>query len=163
MLKKINAAILRPIHVIIFIVMVAMVLLATSQIFFRYVLSIAVPWTEELARVFFVWMIFVGTLLVEEDGSQVRTMLLVERLPKLPQAIWEGVITLSSIVFQIIMFVGSLTSWDAVSNITLGSLTWISYRILYIPVIVGAPICIWYMAVNFYFRIKALYAGEGGA
>lgn len=160
MMKKISGWVIKPIHLIIVVVVMCMVLLATSQIVFRYILKISVPWTEEVARVFFVWMIFIGTVLVEEDGSQVRTMLVVDKLPPKLQIVWESVITATSVLFQLILFFGSIKSLDSAANISLGSVTWIRYWVFFVPVLIASPICIWYMITNLIAKKRKLFPKE---
>ncbi len=162
MLQRISGLLAKPIHFIAALVVVCMILLATSQIVFRYVLSVSVPWTEEVARVFFVWMIFFGTCLVEEDGSQIRTQLVVENLPRPLQLVWETVITLNSIAFQAILFVGGILSWDSAEWIALGSLSWLSYRVFFIPVYIASPMCIFFMINNLVIRKRRLYPKAEG-
>ena len=37
-----------------------MVLVTLAQVIFRYVLAAPLPWSEELARYCFVWIVFLG-------------------------------------------------------------------------------------------------------
>ena len=162
MVNKIAGFLVKPINVLAFTVTLAMVVLVVAQVIFRYVLSVSVPWTEEVARVFFVWMIFMGTCLVEEDGSQVRTLLFVERFSRGIQIVWECVVTMTSILFQILLFVGSLKSFHSAAGISLGSLTWITYEVFFIPVIIASPVCVWFMINNLIIRIRKLRSEKGG-
>lgn len=41
--------------------MLIMVALVVTQIFCRFVINVSVPWTEEMARLCFVWIIFLGS------------------------------------------------------------------------------------------------------
>lgn len=42
------------------ILLVVVLALTTSQIVFRYVLGISMPWTEELTRLLFVWLVLIA-------------------------------------------------------------------------------------------------------
>ena len=59
MRKRINGIIIKPIKVLLFLSMLAMLLLVFFQVIFRH-LQITVVWTEEVARIFFVWMMTFG-------------------------------------------------------------------------------------------------------
>lgn len=157
MLNAVSGLLKKPVQAIALLVTVTMVVLAALQVLFRYILSVSVPWTEEVVRVLFIWMIFVGTALVESEGSQVRTMLLVDRFPRPLRLAWEAVITLVSILFQVVLLVGSIMSYSSASHLTLGSLPWLDYRVLFLPVIIAAPLCIWFMIANLVKTKRHLY------
>ena len=118
MLDKISKQIIKPIHVFVFLIMICMVVLVTIQIFFRFVLNVSVPWTEEMARLCFVWMIFLGSAVVEAEGGQVSTTIFVEKLGRIPQFILGTVIYSIEILFQICLFVGGILSWNTVKMMT---------------------------------------------
>ena len=157
MLNAFSALLKKPVQAIALLVTVAMVVLAASQVLFRYVLAVSVPWTEEVVRVLFIWMIFIGTALVESEGSQVRTMLLVDKFPRPLRLAREVVVTLVSILFQAILLVGSIQSYRSSSHLTLGSVPWLDHRVLFLPVIIAAPLCIWFMLANLVKIKRRLY------
>lgn len=147
----------KPINALALFVTISMVVLAGSQVVFRYVLKVSVPWTEEVARVFFIWLIFIGTAKVEEEGSQVRTLLFIDKLPRALRFAWEVVISLCSILFQIILFIGSVQSFSSERHLSLGSVPWIDYRFLFAPVIIASPLCIYFMIANLFGAHARLY------
>jgi hypothetical protein len=48
--------------------LLAACLLAVVQVFFRYVLNNSLPWPEEVARLGFVWVVFLGMALGDPSG-----------------------------------------------------------------------------------------------
>ncbi len=144
----------KPVHALALLVTVSMVLLAGAQVLFRYVFKVSVPWTEEVVRVFFIWMIFIGTIQVESEGSQVRTMMFIERFAAPIRLVWETIISLTSIAFQIILFIGSVQSYSSERHLSLGSVPWMDYRFLFLPVIIASPLCVFFMLKNL-FGLKA--------
>lgn len=148
MLNKISKYIIKPIHVISFFALLAMVVLVVIQIFCRFVLNISVPWTEEMSRLCFVWVIFLGSAIVECDGGQVSTTLLVDWLPPVPKFILNTVIYILEIIFNICLFIGCFESWDTVSMMSFSTVPMWDYRLLYIPVIIGVPFMIFYLIVQ---------------
>jgi C4-dicarboxylate transporter DctQ subunit len=59
-----------------------MTLVILIQVFFRYVVYLPVPWTEELARYLMVWMGMLGAVAALRQGRHIGVRVLVERLPK---------------------------------------------------------------------------------
>jgi TRAP-type C4-dicarboxylate transport system permease small subunit len=151
--RKISNLIKGFINILIFLCMLSMILLVASQVVFRYVLKWSVPWTEEIARVFFVWIIFIGVALVEEEDGQISVDMFIQKLPPGIYRIWKSIILILESTFVAILFVGSIKSLKTVSLINLGTVPHLDYRILYIPVLIAAPCIIWFL-LN---RLLALY------
>ena len=163
LMKTVSGWFGKPIQAIALAATLSMVLLASGQVLFRYILRISVPWTEEVARVLFIWMIFIGTALVELDGSQVRTTMLIDTFPKKIRAAWEGIVTLFSITFQAALLIGSVKSFSTEAHLSLGSVPWLDYRALFLPMIIAAPLCIFFMIANLIGAAKKLLADAGRA
>lgn len=60
--------------------LLAACLLAVVQVFFRYILNNSLPWPEEVARLGFVWVVFLGMALAVNRDAHLRIDL-VDRLP----------------------------------------------------------------------------------
>jgi len=60
---------------------VAMVVVTLAQVVFRYVLGAPLPWSEELARYCFVWIVFLGGAIGLERGIHLGVDLFVNLLP----------------------------------------------------------------------------------
>ncbi|MCL2852331.1 MAG: TRAP transporter small permease [Defluviitaleaceae bacterium] len=60
--------------------MFSMMILICVQVFFRYVLSASIPWSEELGRYIFIWMSFLGVVAVYYKGSHVAFDILPNKL-----------------------------------------------------------------------------------
>jgi len=67
-----------------FVIMLALV---TSQVVFRYVLQVSVPWTEEAARWFYAWQVFLGSALAMRARIHLRSRLL-DRFSADPGRFW---------------------------------------------------------------------------
>jgi TRAP-type C4-dicarboxylate transport system permease small subunit len=52
------------------------------QVIARYVLQIAIGWTEEVARFAFIWMVFVGIAITERQKAHFRITFVVDRLSR---------------------------------------------------------------------------------
>jgi TRAP-type C4-dicarboxylate transport system permease small subunit len=51
------------------------------QVFYRYALNHPLPWTEELAKLAFIWMLFLGLFLAERDNIHIAVDFFLDRLP----------------------------------------------------------------------------------
>jgi TRAP-type C4-dicarboxylate transport system permease small subunit len=58
----------------------AVIVVITAQVFWRYALTNPLLWTEELARILFVWMTFLGAALLLRDAAHIRVTLLIDQL-----------------------------------------------------------------------------------
>jgi TRAP-type C4-dicarboxylate transport system permease small subunit len=57
------------------------VLVVFLQVVARYILQVAIYWTEEVARFAFIWMVFVGIAITERQKAHFRITFLVDRVP----------------------------------------------------------------------------------
>lgn len=57
------------------------VVIVGLQVFLRYILNYAAYWTEELARVFFIWIALLGSVVALGRNSHLGVDFLVKRLP----------------------------------------------------------------------------------
>lgn len=61
---------------------VVMILVTLAQVIFRYVVAAPLPWSEELARYCFVWIVFLGGAIGLSRGIHLGVDLLVNSLPR---------------------------------------------------------------------------------
>lgn len=61
---------------------VLMVLVTLAQVIFRYVIEAPLPWSEELARYCFVWIVFLGGAIGLSRGIHLGVDLFVNQLPE---------------------------------------------------------------------------------
>lgn len=60
---------------------VVMVVVTLAQVIFRYVISAPLPWSEELARYCFVWIVFLGGAIGLDRGIHLGVDILVNMFP----------------------------------------------------------------------------------
>ena len=65
----------------IIVISVVMVIVTLAQVVFRYVIAEPLPWSEELARYCFVWIVFLGGAVGLSRGIHLGVDLLVNLLP----------------------------------------------------------------------------------
>ncbi len=60
---------------------VAMCIVVLLQVFFRFVVYIPFPWSEELARYLMIWLGMVGSFVALRRGRHIGVTILIERIP----------------------------------------------------------------------------------
>ena len=68
-------------RIISFILVISMMIITGLQVFFRYVLNSPLAWTEELARIILVWLVFWGSAIAVRRMKHLKISFLVDRLP----------------------------------------------------------------------------------
>ena len=72
---------------IVFLLMAIISILVFMQVVFRYLISIPMPWIEELLRVCFIWLIMLSGAIGVKRKANLGVTMLVARLPLIPKAI----------------------------------------------------------------------------
>ncbi len=126
------------------LLLAATVLLSFLQVIARYVLLVSTPWTEELARLFFVWAIFLGAAIGVKRNLHTRVDFLFVRLP--PGAavlLLAGMdLLLAGMAVVMVLYGGQLVlSTQADLSTSLGyPRNW-----FYLPVPLGGMLMLWYL------------------
>ena len=115
----------------------AILALVNMQILFRYGLSVSVPWTEEVSRLLFVWLVFIGAAI----GWREKAMIVIDTLPalggpKVAAALRPFVVAVSLAVAGFMAF-ATVPILQAVWPTSLATVDWISNGWLYAGAGVG--------------------------
>lgn len=78
------------------------------QVFFRYVMRIAVPWTEETARYLCIGMVFIGVVALVAQEKHIRITFILNRLPKKINYLLSLLAYIFTLLFNVIVFLGSI-------------------------------------------------------
>ena len=136
------------------------VILGILQVLFRFVLKISVPWTEEMMRALFIYIVFFGLILVERENGEVRTTMLIEKLPYKAYHVWESIVSLLSILFNVLVLVGCFQAMK-VTNTTLSALPQISMRMFFYPMVISLPLMVIYQIYHMIGHIRKLSGKPG--
>jgi len=123
----------------------AMVICALLQVLFRFVIKISVPWTEEKAKILYIWIIFIGAVLVESEDNQIKTTYFLNKLPLAYRFVTQAVINVMCILFEICLLLGAVRMFREALTYNFGTMPFLPTSILYLPVIASAPLVIWYL------------------
>lgn len=97
MLQKLN----NLIENIIFIMYAALVLIGGAQVFNRFVLSKPLTWSQEVSKILFFYIIFLGAALALRKGSFVIVDFIYEKIPQKLRTIFDTIINFLIIAFLI--------------------------------------------------------------
>ena len=143
--------------------MVAVIAVASGQVFGRYVLDYAPSWFEELARYLFVWVVFIGAPIGIRERSHMAIMVVVDHLPLAWRKVCSLLIYAVAGVFLLIL------TWQGISiMIHTGSQVSptleISMAWVYAAVPVGSVLMLFHLAISFLkmgFSGNPLFSFEG--
>ena len=136
------------------------VILGILQVRFRFILKVSVPWTEEMMRALFIYIVFFGLILVERENGEVRTTMLIEKLPYKAYHVWESVVAVLSILFNVLVLVGCFQAMK-VTNTTLSALPQISMRMFFYPMVISLPLMVIYQIYHMIGHIRKLSGKPG--
>ena len=136
------------------------VILGILQVIFRFILKVSVPWTEEMMRALFIYIVFFGLILVERENGEVRTTMLIEKLPYKAYHVWESVVSALSILFNVLVIVGCFQAMK-VTNTTLSALPQISMKMFFYPMVISLPLMVIYQIYHMIGHIRKLSGKPG--
>jgi TRAP-type C4-dicarboxylate transport system permease small subunit len=104
----------------------ATLVLVNVQIVCRFVLSISVPWTEEVSRLLFIWLAYLGAAVGFREG----TLIVIDTVPELlgPRAsrVLDPLVRVVSFAVVAFLFAGSIPLVRSVWPTTLATVDWVS-------------------------------------
>ena len=105
MYKRLSEGISRALEIIIVSCLAVMSILVFANVVLRYAFDSGIAWSEELARLVFVWLIFLGAILASKEHMHIGFDTLVKRLPDAGRKILitlSGIVMLACCVFLVI-------------------------------------------------------------
>jgi TRAP-type C4-dicarboxylate transport system permease small subunit len=132
-------------------------LLATiSQVMFRYVLEIPVPWTEELARALFTTSMFLGMAIALRENEHIVVDFLFKRMSPRAQALGNVTIYLTALMFLVMLAFGAVKMVRITYESYLIALGWVRTGYLYLFELIAICIMILYASAKIIASFKAL-------
>jgi TRAP-type C4-dicarboxylate transport system permease small subunit len=160
MIKKLSKIISFSFETVSVVFLVCVLATVILQVFFRYVARIVVPWTEEAARYFCIWMVFMGAVAAVAQEAHIKITFLVERVPKLAMHLFSLLSYCVVFLFNIIILLGS---------IQLVMLNWgqeavtfpISVGVLYLAITVSSATILILLIFIIVQRLKTIFGHDG--
>lgn len=85
-----------------------MTLLVFMNVILRYFFHSGIPWSEEFARVCFVYVIFIGILIAARSNSHLTVDIITSHVPKPVQRVLAGLSGLIIISMTLVAFYGAI-------------------------------------------------------
>ena len=109
---------------------IGIALIVAAGVFWRYVLNDSLTWSEELAKFFMVWLVFVGAPIALRVGDHVAIHIFPDALPSRLRSILMVFISLLIVWFCYILTIESSTfAWNARTQVLIAigdfSMLWI--------------------------------------
>lgn len=124
---------------------------------FRSVLSTPASWSEDLAQLSFILLVFVGAATVMEDESHIRVSTFVELFGERTQRAIRIANRLLMIVFLVLLGKGAWTNAMFNWEIELGTVEWIRIGYMYLALCICSLVMIFYIVLNIVRDVKGSY------
>lgn len=121
-MKKLLDGVQMLCHMLLFLLLLIIVSITFWQVLCRFVLKIPCSWAEELVRLAFVWMIFVGSALAVREHTHLSLDMLVSRFKGKTKRISKILVLLAILAVAVVMLIGGLNYFSRSVNKTMVTL-----------------------------------------
>jgi len=118
---------------------------------------VSAAWSEEMARITYVWMVFLGAAVLVKDDGLIRVTVLVDRIGKRPARILRILTDIAIIPFLAVI------TWGAWTNTVLNwktfapTVDWMRMGYLYLVIFLAGLAMLWYQLANIAELVRASY------
>lgn len=140
--------------IVVFIMMVSVVI---WQVITRFLLHMNAPWTEELSRLLFIYVGFMGTAIATREKELIVVDIVLSRLPQRMRTVFDVIIQIFTFVFFTIVLVGALKMFMTTKSTYFQSMPWLSNGWTYMAVIIGMTASLLAILVNGVNHIKEVF------
>jgi len=125
------------------------------QVFSRYIFSIALPWSTDVIRFLFVYIVFLGAVVGIRDNLHINIDFLFKKFPTKIKNILSTIMSLVVIIFLFIFFISGIHFiYNSRTQVTPYLRISVSFYYLIIPL--SAFMMIYYSILNLIRRLKEL-------
>lgn len=139
---------------------IGMLLATGSQVMFRYVLRIPVPWTEELARMLFILSMFLGIAAAIREKEHIVVNFLFKKMPIRVQAIGYIVYDVAILILLFLLARGTISMIRMMWNSYMIALEWIRTSYLYIGEFVAILFMMFYVILEILENVQTVRSGQ---
>lgn len=134
-------------------------LLLLAQVIFRYA-NITVPWTENIARAFLIWLTFIGAAVVQWDKDHIRAEFVPEFFQKLNERfywVYEIIVNLFTIAFLAVGLRGAIDMYKTMDYIGLAAVPSFKVAYLYLSQVIGLSAMIIFILLETVDYLKSVF------
>lgn len=128
------------------------------QVVFRYVIGISVPWTEEAARYFNIWAVFLGGAVAVAHDAHLKVTFLLDRLRGVARAIAQAFILIAIAILDVIILLGSYQLIQLNWRLMATTLP-VPVGVLYLSVFIYAVFALGFGALLLWQQLRAIVRG----
>ncbi len=148
----------RTIEYLVGVILLLMFFLTFFQVLARTVFHISAVWSEELARLTYVCMVFLGAAVLIKDDGLIRVTALVDRIGKRAGGILRFITDLAIVPFIIVVTWGAWTNARLNWNTFAPTVDWLRIGYVYLVVFISGLIMLWYLVLNLVLRARSSFA-----
>jgi TRAP-type C4-dicarboxylate transport system permease small subunit len=130
------------------VILLLMFLITFFQVLSRVVLNTSSVWSEELARLTYVVMVFLGAALLVRDDGLIRVTALTDRVSKRTGKIFRVLTDLFCVPFVVVMTWGAWTNARANWTTYAPTIDWLSFGYVYLAIFFSGLLMLWYLLGN---------------
>lgn len=119
------------------VVLLFMLCCCLLQVLFRFVLRISAPFTEEFARMGYIWMVFLTLPLLEAKNEQLKVTFFFDKIPMAIRVVLYWVMSAVYVVLLVLIAYGAVRYYQSSTTLTFASVSWLLMSYQYIPVVIG--------------------------
>ena len=124
---------------------ILMLLCVVMQVVFRYAVHLPIPWTEEAARYFLIFVTFWGGAVAIRTREHISIPVLLDRLPKGASLFIQLIFIVAMGVFLVVVFRGSIVMTALTWNSPVGSISWLTLGRVYLILPTGTSLMLIYL------------------
>jgi len=124
------------------------------QVLARSVFQISAVWSEELARLSFVCMVFIGAAVLIKDDGLIRVTSLIDRIGKRPAVVLRVITDLAIIPLLAIITWGAWTNTRLNWNSFAPTVDWLRMGYVYLIIAIAGLAMIWYQVINLVEQVR---------
>jgi TRAP-type C4-dicarboxylate transport system permease small subunit len=120
--------------------------------------QISAVWSEELARLTYVWMVFLGAAVLIRDNGLIRVTVLVDRIGKRPGRALRIVTDLLVVPFLAIITWGAWTNTRLNWNTFAPTVDWLRMGYVYLVIFIAGLAMLWYQLANIVDLVRSTFS-----
>ena len=140
--RKADRIVGKTIDVVSVVLLLFIFVIGIAQVVWRWILNDPIVWSEEMIRLTYVWICYLGWVIAERSDSHIRITIISSRLPKSVQKYLQALCHVLGIIFSILMMVYGCQLVKAGMKRTAISFP-LNYSVVYLIV----PICTGLLAI----------------
>ena len=119
------------------VILLFMLICCLLQVLFRFVLHISAPFTEEFARMGYIWMVFLSLPLLESKNEQMKVTFFFDKIPLVARAVLYWLMSAVYVILLAFTTYVAMRYYQSASTLTFASVNWLLMSYQYIPVVIG--------------------------